>query len=291
MSTSGDNRSAITGIGENNEEEKNELGVDPRISFLCGILDYSDNHNFLKEETMKAWVKKNLFSLVAFMVLGGIWVLSMESCIERINYKKQIKALNSEIIQLKGDISESEARADRAIEESWIAVGQAMKERIEKEKHKTKEARLEKEKEGLQARIAALPPTEVVIHTIRILRAEPQEIVLQSHGVFFTLSAARVNLKELERFSLIERQYSELKISFAKSEASEMNLLLACKKKDIAIEEKDGQLAKWPEIEERWQEKLDLSDGRFKKARGRGRKEGIIVGGIITAVIVYLIKK
>jgi len=243
---------------------------------------------------MISWIKKNFVftprTIMAFcVVILIIGIMRMDSCVDKLNYKSQIRGLDKEIVSLKGDIIEWHSRATTAIAEAREAEEEARKERVEKEKHKANEARLEEEKKGLRAKIAALPPTQVVVHTVEILRVEPEEITLQEQGVLFTLSAARMNLEFLEEFTLVKKQRGELQISLAKSEKSEAKLMEANAKKDIAIISKDKQLEGWLQTEVKWNEKFDLSEGRRKKARIKGRKEGSIVGGIIGGLIGFFL--
>jgi len=240
---------------------------------------------------MTGWLKKNglkiLIGIIAFILVYS----AVDSVVARLGYKKQIKASDKEIASLKRDIKESDIRADAAVARAQTAEEEARIERAEKEKHKARSARIEEEKRELRDRIAALPPTQVIIQTIQILRVEPQEITLQSQGVLFTLIAARRNLEYLEEFTLVKKQYGELQISLAKSEASEAKLMKANAEKDIAIIEKDGQLAKWVSVEREWNNKFNLSEKHNKRARAKGRKEGGIVGAIIGGIIGFFLGK
>jgi len=240
---------------------------------------------------MTGWLKKNwlkiLIGIIAFILIYS----AADSVVARLGYKKQIKASDKEIASLKRDIKESDTRADAAITCARTAEEEARIERAEKEKHKARAARIEEEKRELRDKIAALPPTQVIIQTIQILRVEPQEITLQSQGVLFTLVAARRNLEFLEEFTLVKKQYGELQISLAKSEASEAKLMRANVEKDITIIEKDGQLAKWVSVEREWNNKFNLSEKHNKRTRAKGRKEGGIVGAIIGGVIGFFLGK
>lgn len=230
------------------------------------------------------WIKENWLFFAGFIALILLFG-SIDGYVSKRNYKRDMRTNNKEIKSLKQDREASGKRADANLERAYVAEENARKERIEKEKHRANEARLEKEKKGLKARIAALPPTQVVVHTIQILRVEPEEITLRDEGVLFALSAARTNLEELERFTLVEHQYSELKMSFAKCEKSEAGLLVASIEKDKAIVEKDGQLASWVKTEVKWKENIISSENRVKKQRAKGRKEGGIVGGAIVLIL------
>ena len=232
------------------------------------------------------WILLVVGLVIVFLAYGGI-----DGLVSGIEYKKQIRASDKEIASLKRDIKASDTKADAAIDRARIAEEQARIERAEKEKHKARAARIEEEKKELRDKIAALPPTQIVVHTIKILHVGPEEITLQPQGVVFTLVAARKNLEFLKTFTLVKKQYSEIQISLAKSEASEVELLKANAEKDIAITEKDGQLADWVSAEVEWNNKYNNSENRRKKARAKGRKEGGIIGGIIGFIARALLGK
>jgi len=240
---------------------------------------------------MIGWLKKNWLKILIGIIASILICSAADSVVARLGYKKQIKASDKEIVSLKRDIKESDTRADAAVARARTAEEEARIERAEKEKHKARAARIEEEKRDLRDRIAALPPTQVIIQTIRILRVEPQEITLQSQGVLFTLVAVRRNLEYLEEFTLVKKQYGELRISLAKSEASEAKLMKANAEKDMAIIEKDGQLANWASMEREWNNKFNLSEKHNKRARAKGRKEGGIVGAIVGGIIGFLLGK
>ena len=240
---------------------------------------------------MTSWLKKNWLKILIGIIASILIYSAVDSVVARFGYKKQIKASDKEIASLKRDIKESDTRADAAVARAQTAEEEARVERAEKEKHKARIARIEEEKKELRDKIAALPPTQVIIQTIQILRVEPQEITLQSQGVLFTLVATRRNLEYLEEFTLVKKQYGELQISLAKSEASEAKLMMANAEKDIAITEKDGQLANWVSVEREWNNKFNLSEKHNKRVRAKGRKEGGIVGAIIGGVIGFFLGK
>jgi Skp family chaperone for outer membrane proteins len=240
---------------------------------------------------MTDWLKRNWLKVLIGIVVFILIYSAVDSAIARAAYKKDIKASNKEIASLKRDMKESDTRADAAVVRARIAEEEARVERAEKEKHKARAARVEEEKRELRSKIAALPPTQVVVHTVEILRVDPKEIMLQPQGVLFTLVAARRNLEFLEAFTLVKKQYGELQISLAKSEASEAKLMEAGREKDKAITEKDGQLANWVKAEIEWENKFNLSEQRNKRARAKGRKEGGIAGAIIGGVIGFFLGK
>jgi len=240
---------------------------------------------------MKAWIRKNWLVSIFGMVALALIFMNVDSCVDKRNYRYSQRESDKEIVSLKRNIRESHSRATVAITEAREAEEEARKERAEKEKHKANEARLEEEKKELRARIASLPPTQIVIRTVEILRVKPEEITLRPQGVLFTLVATRRNLEYLEEFTLVKKQYGELRLSLARSEASEAKLLEANAKKDIAINEKNGQLAKWVMAEMEWKNKFRLSEYRAKRMRAKGRKEGSIVGAIIGGIIGFFLGK
>ncbi len=256
---------------------------------------------------IKKWLKKNLFFLILGVLAFVFTISAVDNYMSKRNHKAEIKASNKVITGLKQDRKASEKRADeadekaiKAEEEARIAEDQARKEREEKEKHKAKIVEIENEKKELREKIAALDPPQIVVQTIRILHVDPGEITLQQepNGVLFTLLAARENLNFLSEFTLVKRQYGELQLSFVKSEASEAELMKAGAKKDIALANKDitikeqtGQLGSWVLAEIEWDKKYTASENRGKKARAKGRKEGTIIGAIITTVFYFLLKR
>ena len=142
---------------------------------------------------------------------------------------------------------------------------------------------------GLEERIAALPPTQIVIQTVYILEVAPEEVTLEPRGVLFTLIAARRNLEILEGFSLQKKEIGELQLSLAKSEAADKGTQIANVELKKAVASQKIQIDGWPAIELEWKENFDLSEQRGKKARGKGRKEGGILGfiiGLLAGVIV-----
>ena len=232
------------------------------------------------------WILLTVGLVIVFLAYGGI-----AGIVSGIGYQKQIRASDKEITSLKKKIKASDTKADAAIDRARVAEEQARIERAEKEKHKARAARIEEEKKELRDKIATLPPTQIVVYTIKILHVGPEEITLQPQGVVFTLVAARKNLEFLKTFTLVKKQYSEIQLSLAKSEASEVKLLKANAEKDIAIAEKDGQLAGWVGAEVEWNNKFNNSENRRKEARAKGRKEGGIAGGIIVAIMWFFVGK
>lgn len=256
---------------------------------------------------IKKWIKKNLFFIIFGVVALALIITGVDSCISEYNYNRTIKASNKAIVELKQDRKASEKRADvadkkaiKAEEEARAAEDQARIEREEKEKHKAKIVEIENEKKELREKIAALDPPQIVVQTIEILCVDSGEITLQQepNGVLFTLLAARENLNFLSEFTLVKRQYGELQISLARSEASEAKLLKAVAKKDIALDNKDitikeqkGQLGSWVLAEIEWDKKFVASEKRGRRAKAKGRKEGAVIGAVITTVFYFLLKR
>lgn len=244
---------------------------------------------------MKEWIVKNwilVIFAIAVLWFGG---LGVGGCVEERKYKKEIRALDQDIIFLKQDLKKEAGKTRKALADAQLAKDEAKKARDEKEKHKARIAVIELEKKGLQEKIATLPPTEIVVHTVEILRVDPEtdladldfekEITLQEGGVLFTLVGARRNLEYLKGFSFVKKQYGELQLALAKSEKADKDTQAANVKLEEAVASQKIQIDKWPEIELKWDEKYKKSEKRVKTARGKGRKEGTVIGAIIATVL------
>ena len=135
---------------------------------------------------MIAWLKLNKFKIIGSII---VIILSIANSYlsGRYMYNRAIKASDRVIVGIKQEIKDSDSRADAAIKRSLKAEKEAKIARIEKEKHKANVARIEKEKQGLEEKIAVLPPTQVVVHLVKILYVESEEITLQSQGILSRL--------------------------------------------------------------------------------------------------------
>lgn len=234
---------------------------------------------------MIVWLKLNKFKIIGTVIII-IFFIANSYVSGRYMYNKAIKASDRVIANIKQDMKDSDSRADAAIVQAQIAEQEARAERAEKEKHKANVVKIEKEKQELKDRIAALPPTQVVVHTVEILQVGLKEIMLQPQGILFSLFAGKKNLTFLEEFTLIKKQYSEITMALSKSEKSGKKLSKANTEMKVAIVEKDSQLLGWERAEVEWFNKFSLSEKRGKSKWWRGVKTGSIVG----AGIVILIK-
>lgn len=239
---------------------------------------------------MIAWLKLNKFKIIGTIVIIILSIVNSYFS-GRYMYNKAIKASDRVIVGIKQEIKQADFQAQAAIKRASKAEEEAKEARIEKEKHKANVARIEKEKRGLEKKIAALPPTQIVVHLVEILYVESEEITLQSQGILFSLAAGRKTLRYMEEFTLLRQQFDELSMAFVKSETSGIKLLKANKEKDKAITEKDFQIAKWPKIEKEWEDKFNLSEKRGKSNWWRGVKTGGIIGGITGGIIVFFLTK
>ena len=237
---------------------------------------------------MIAWLKLNKFKIISSIIIL-IFSIFNSYFSGRYMYNKAIKASDREIAEIKQDMRDSATRADTAIEQSLKAEEDARIANVEKEKHKANVARIEKEKRGLEKKIAALPPTQVVVHLVKILYVEPEEITLQSQGILFSLAAGRKTLRYMEEFTLLRGQFDELVEAFIKSEVNGIKLSEANKEKDKAIAEKDFQISEWPEVEKEWDRKFNISKSRGKSNYWRGLKTGGIIGGIVGGIVVFVL--
>jgi len=136
-----------------------------------------------------------------------------------------------------------------------------------------------------------LPPTQVVVHTVRILQVESTEITLQPQGILFSLFAGKKNLTFLEEFTLVKKQYSEQTFALARSEKSEAKLSKANAELKGAIVEKNSQLLGWERAEEEWFEKYNNSVNFGKQKWWKGVKTGAAVGGVIAFFAGFFLAK
>jgi len=206
-------------------------------------------------------------------------------------YNRAIKASDGVIETKKQEIQEAGIQAQEAINRADEAEKEAKEARAEKEKHKANVARIEKEKRGLEKKIAALPPTQVVVHLVKILYVEPEEITLQSQGILFSLAAGRKTLRYMEEFTLLKQQFDELAMAFVESSVEGLKFQEANTELKKAIAGKDIQIAKWPEIEKEWENKLNLSQNRGKSNWWKGLKTGTIIGGTAVGIIIFILRR
>jgi len=239
---------------------------------------------------MIAWLKLNKFKIVGTVITIVLFIVNSYFS-GRYMYNRAIKASDRVIMEIKQGIKDSDSRADVAIKRAEEAEKEAKVARVEKEKHKANVARIEKEKQGLEKKIAVLPPTQVVVHLVKILYVESEEITLQSQGILFSLAAGRKTLRYMEEFTLLRQQFDELAMAFVRSELSGIKLLEANIKKTEVLIEKDSQLLGWEKAEIEWFNKFSLSENRGKSNWWRGIKTGAAVGGVIAFFAGFFLAK
>ena len=234
---------------------------------------------------MIKWLKKNGLFLVLGIFAVVVIASNVVGYIQNYNYKKNIKGLGQDIVFLKQDLKKEADKTRAANRRAEEAIEGARLDRVDRDKYKARIVVVEREKQGLREKIANLPPTTIVVRIIEYLEVEPHDIVLQEQGVLFTLIATRRCLEELEGFSLVKKQYGDMQLALAKSEAGELKLQNAIVQKDIALASQKKQIDGWSAIELKWEGKFDLSEKRNKKAFGRGRKQGTVIGAVIVTVL------
>jgi len=234
---------------------------------------------------MIVWLKLNKFKIIGTVIIIVLSIVNSYFS-GRHMYNKAMKASDRVIVEIKQEIQEADFQAQVAIARADEAEERANVAKVEKEKHKANVARIEKEKQGLEKKIAALPPTQVVVHLVEILYVEPEEITLQSQGILFSLAAGRKTLGYMEEFTLLRQQFDELTMAFVKSSVEGIELGIANTELKEAITKKDIQITKWPGIEKEWENKLNISKNRGKSNWWRGVKVGAVAG----AALVILIK-
>ena len=236
---------------------------------------------------MIAWLKLNKFKIIGAIIILIFSVLNSYFS-GRYMYNKAIKASDRVIVTIKQEMKDSDLRADVAIGRATKAEEEARIANVEKERHKANAVRIEKKNQGLEEKIAALPPTQIVVHLVKILYVEPEDITLQSQGILFSLAAGRKTLEYMEKFTLLRQQFDELAEGFVKSEIAGLKLQEAIDEMKEAIAEKDTQIAKWPEIEKEWEHQFSLSENRGKGNWWRGLKTGTVVGAGIVVLMKFI---
>jgi hypothetical protein len=237
---------------------------------------------------MSNWLEKN-YKVIGIIILAVFAYGLISGVFTNIIYRIETRKHKAEIILLESRIRLSEKRAEKALADAarWenaanIKDGQiqAIKVDIEKEKILRKQA---------EAKIAIMTITEVVIQTRAIL--ETSEIVEQTQGIVFSLSAGKKNLIYLEGGFSLAKNYKKLEEVFSLSERKSLDLEKAIVKFKEAIIEKDFIIGGERIISKNWQDMFKLSEARNKKAFKKGLTWGsIITGGAILAFEIFMKK-
>jgi len=238
---------------------------------------------------MKNWLKKNWPIVAIWFVFIFLVYANMESCIDTLNSKSQIRQLNK-------SISEKE----KSIEDSEVIIGKLREEISERDESIAKRDGLIREKDGeiavirkekdvWKGKVEEMTPSEVVIETRKVLNVK--NIFERVDGILFSLECARINLRALRtgEFSLAMEDIKKLKEKISLMDANMVDLRFQIIDLKEIVTEREKQLADEQGISADWKDKFTLCEGEKKKARKKGRKEGTIIGGIIGGIIGFFL--
>lgn len=240
---------------------------------------------------MIKWIEKNWLHCAVGLIIAILVVGQMDSCVSKIQYKRQIKTLNKSISEKEKDIKASEDRVD----DLWKKV-RASDDRIAKwdEAIKKKDEEIvviRKERDSWKGKVEEMTPSEVVVETRKVLNCA--NIFERLDGVLFSLECARVNLRALRtgEFSLAMEEVEKLNDKITEMTAKDLMKDNQIKDLGSVILLKDKQIIGLKGVIVDWKEAFDLSEKRGKKMRKKGRKEGSIIGGIIGGLIGFFLGK
>ena len=232
---------------------------------------------------MIKWIKKNVlficFNIVALLLI----IVGIDNCVSDRNYSKQIKALNNDnaVLEMANDFKDRENKDLRksivATEEENAII------RIELQGKDRRIREIVGERNEWRDKVRNMPASVVVIETRQALQTE--EIWEREDGVLFSLSAARTNLNVLGQFTLLEEERKTLTEAYELSRQENTKLRQIIKFERTISANKDGIIANDKLIIGNWRDKFDLSEQKGKRARGKGRKEGAVIGAVIVTVL------
>jgi len=237
---------------------------------------------------MKNWLKKNWLGCFVVLTIAILVISQMDSCLDKINYKKQIRQLDKSISEKQERIKDGEVvigKLREGISERDESI--AKRDGLIREKDGEIEV-IRKERDSWKGKVEEMTPSEVVIRTRGILNCE--NIFERPDGALFTFACAKVNLRALRsgEFSFANEEVKKLNEKITDMVAKDLEKDAKIVDLEDIILEKDSQLADERGTSADWKGKFNLCEGEKKKARKKGRKEGAIVGGIIVLIICFL---
>ncbi len=228
---------------------------------------------------MKEWIKKN-WPLLGLGLLLIIYLgTSIDSCVSDRNYRKEIKALNNDnaVLKMANDFKDRENKDLRksiiVTEEEIVGIRKNLREKEGRIRY------LVGKNTEWRDKVKNMPASIIVIETRQALQTE--EVWEREDGVLFSLSAARTNLNVLGQFSLLEEERKTLTEAYELSRIENAKLRQIIKFERTISANLTEQRANDQLIIGNWRDKFDLSEDQRKRARGKGRKEGGILGFII----------
>jgi len=234
------------------------------------------------------WIKRNWLPLMGMFMALVMVIVGINSIVGVLNYKSQIRKLDKSIMEKENDIRKSRGNV-KALRRTIAARDDAIAERNNKLREKDAEIGvIREERDSWKDKVEEMAPSEVVVETRKVLNCA--NIFERPDGVLFTLACARINLRALRtgEFSLAMPDIQKLEEKVALQDASMLDLNMKIVGLEGIIVEKDSQIAGEQGISGDWKDKFDLSEGRRKKARAKGRKEGAVVATIVIIAVFFL---
>lgn len=238
---------------------------------------------------MKQWLKSNWPTLAIGLISIFLICSSIDSCVGKLNYKKEIKALNNDIAILES-ANDFKDRENRGLRKSIVAIEEdnvGLRTELQGKDRRIRE--IMGERNEWRDRVRNMPATVVVIETRQALQTE--EIWEREDGVLFSLSAARTNLNVLGQFTLLEEERKTLVEAYELSRIENVNLQKIIIAERVISANLTEQRANDQLIIGNWRDKFDLSEGMRKKARTKGRKEGTALGGLFVTILWIVLGK
>lgn len=242
-----------------------------------------------KGDEMTNWLKQNwgkviVGFIIVFLLYGGI-----NGLVSKLQYKKQIKGLDSDISELQQGIKDSKGREEAWEKSSNENYALAM-DKEAKLRRKDTEMRVKiAEKRALKKKIREMPVTQVVVRTIEIIQCD--DVAEQTQGIVFTLDCSKKNLTVLEASFSLKRDVTDWMEKFNTSQAEVSDLKNVITDKDGVIKEVREQLVGEDKITLKWEGKFNLSEKRGKRSWWRGLKTGGTIGGIAGFFLGFLLGK
>jgi len=237
---------------------------------------------------MMEWIKKNWKLLTGMFIALVMVIVGINSIVGVLDYKSQIRKLDKSIMEKESDIRKSAGNV-KVLRRTIAARDDAIAERDNKLREKDMEiGAIRKERDSWKGKVKEMTPSEIVIETRGILNCA--NIFERPDGVMFTLACARINLRALKtgEFSLAIPDIQKLEEKVALQDANMLDLKMDIVDLEGIIVEKDSIIAGERDISGDWKSKFDLSEGRRKKARAKGRKEGAVVATIVIIAVFFL---
>lgn len=235
---------------------------------------------------MKAWIRKNWILIVSLLAIFIIATSGAVAVTEILGYKKQIRGLNRDnsvleaAIKFKDRENNGLRKENATIEEENVGIRKELKGKDQLV------LTLQADNIAWQEKVETLPPSGLVQVARRLVASD--EIWQREDGILFSFAAARTTINILGQFSFVEGERVTLAEAYHQSRVENTNLKAIVGNERIINKNKDIQLAEKDLIIVNWKGKFNLSEGRNRKARARGRKEGAVAAAIVAAVVFVL---